>query len=86
MSRTKFKHPSQLSRLSTPGNWDHIVKQIGLFSYTGLTQRQAEYLIEEYHIYLLKSGRINVCGLNPTNVEYMARAMNDAVIKFPAEE
>lgn len=26
-----------LKKLGTPGNWDHIVKQIGMFSYTGLS-------------------------------------------------
>ncbi|KAG6458387.1 aspartate aminotransferase, cytoplasmic [Manduca sexta] len=77
---------SELVKLGTPGNWDHIVKQIGLFSYTGLTPRQTEHLIKEYHIYLLKSGRINICGLNPGNVEYVARAIHDAVTKFPEEE
>lgn len=77
---------AELIKLGTPGSWDHIVKQIGLFSYTGLTQRQSEHLVEEYHIYLLKSGRINMCGLNPANVQYMARAMHDAVLKFPADE
>ncbi|CAG5026938.1 unnamed protein product [Parnassius apollo] len=76
---------SELIKLGTPGNWDHIVKQIGLFSYTGLTQRQSEYLIQEYHIYLLRTGRINICGLNPGNVEYVAKAIHDAVTKFPAE-
>ncbi|XP_049887831.1 aspartate aminotransferase, cytoplasmic [Pectinophora gossypiella] len=74
---------AELVKLGTPGTWDHIVKQIGLFSYTGLTQRQVEHLIQEYHIYLLKSGRINICGLNPSNVAYVARAMNDAITKFP---
>ncbi|KAG6458386.1 hypothetical protein O3G_MSEX010833 [Manduca sexta] len=77
---------SELVKLGTPGNWDHIVKQIGLFSYTGLTPRQTEHLIKEYHIYLLKSGRINICGLNPGNVEYVARAIHDAVTKFPEED
>ncbi|CAH2069020.1 unnamed protein product, partial [Iphiclides podalirius] len=76
---------SELVKNGTPGNWDHIVKQIGLFSYTGLTQRQSEYLIQEYHIYLLRTGRINICGLNPGNVEYVAKAIHDAVTKFPAE-
>ncbi|XP_068629028.1 aspartate aminotransferase, cytoplasmic isoform X1 [Battus philenor] len=75
----------ELIKLGTPGNWDHIVKQIGLFSYTGLTQRQSEYLIQEYHIYLLRTGRINICGLNPGNVEYVARAIYDAVNKFPPD-
>ncbi|CAG4920787.1 unnamed protein product [Colias eurytheme] len=77
---------AELIKLGTPGNWDHIVKQIGLFSYTGLTQKQCEYLIQEHHIYLLKSGRINICGLNPSNVQYVAKAINDAVTKFPAED
>lgn len=29
----------ELVRLETPGNWDHIVDQIGMFSYTGLNGR-----------------------------------------------
>ncbi|CAB3245399.1 unnamed protein product [Arctia plantaginis] len=77
---------AELIKLNTPGNWDHIVNQIGLFSYTGLTQQQCEYLMAEKHIYLLKSGRINVCGLNPSNVQYVARAMNDAVTNFPTKD
>ncbi|KAJ2943981.1 hypothetical protein O0L34_g8303 [Tuta absoluta] len=77
---------AELIKLGTPGNWEHIVKQIGLFSYTGLTQRQVEHLVQEYHIYLLKSGRINICGLNPSNVAYVARAMYDAVTKFPEDQ
>lgn len=26
----------RLLKLGTPGTWDHIVQQIGMFSYTGL--------------------------------------------------
>jgi len=29
----------ELKRLNTPGDWSHIVSQIGMFSYTGLTGR-----------------------------------------------
>jgi len=28
---------SKLLELKTPGNWDHIVNQIGMFSFTGLS-------------------------------------------------
>lgn len=28
---------AKLEALGTPGNWDHITSQIGMFSYTGLT-------------------------------------------------
>ncbi|SPP74995.1 aspartate aminotransferase, cytoplasmic [Drosophila guanche] len=69
----------KLVALGTPGNWDHIVNQIGMFSYTGLNENQVRYLIKEYHIYLLKTGRINMCGLNTGNIEYVAKAINASV-------
>ncbi|GLG94931.1 Aspartate aminotransferase [Gryllus bimaculatus] len=74
---------NKLLELKTPGTWDHITQQIGMFSYTGLTTKQVEHLVNVYHIYLLKSGRINMCGLTTKNVEYVAKAIHDAVTKFP---
>ncbi|KAF6209748.1 hypothetical protein GE061_015497 [Apolygus lucorum] len=78
----------RLERLNTPGDWSHITTQIGMFSYTGLNRAQVEYLISQHHIYLLKSGRINMCGLNPSNLDYVAAAFNDAVrnIKITANK
>ena len=67
----------------TAGNWDHITKQIGMFSFTGLTPPQCEMLIKDYSIYLLKSGRISIAGLNSSNVEYVAEAI-DAVVRKTA--
>ena len=29
----------KLRELGTPGNWDHIIKQSGMFSYTGLNRK-----------------------------------------------
>ncbi|XP_055913338.1 aspartate aminotransferase, cytoplasmic [Eupeodes corollae] len=77
--RTKLR--DLLIELKTPGNWDHITQQIGMFSYTGLNENQVKFLVEEYHIYLLKSGRINMCGLNNNNIEYVAKGIYDAVTK-----
>lgn len=74
---------SKLEELATPGTWDHITSQIGMFSYTGLNQQQVQYLVQQYHIYLPKDGRISICGLNTRNVDYVAKAINDAVTKFP---
>ncbi|XP_017865019.1 PREDICTED: probable aspartate aminotransferase, cytoplasmic [Drosophila arizonae] len=74
----------KLVELGTPGNWDHIVNQIGMFSYTGLNEKQVAVLIKEYHIYLLKTGRINMCGLNTGNIEYVAKAIHAAVTLTPA--
>lgn len=69
----------KLIALGTPGTWDHIVNQIGMFSYTGLNENQVAFLIKEYHIYLLKTGRINMCGLNTGNIDYVANAIHAAV-------
>lgn len=54
----------ELEKMSTPGTWNHITDQIGMFSYTGLSPKQCEILINKYHIYLLKSGRISMAGVN----------------------
>ncbi|XP_012269240.1 aspartate aminotransferase, cytoplasmic [Athalia rosae] len=73
----------RLQRLGTPGSWEHIKKQIGMFSYTGLNERQVEHIMDHHHIYLLRSGRINMCGLNEKNLDYVAKAIHDTVIQFP---
>ena len=72
-----------LEKLETPGKWSHITEQIGMFSYTGLNPNQIKCLVEEYHIYLPKDGRISLSGINTNNVEYVAKAINDAVRRFP---
>ncbi|XP_055531726.1 aspartate aminotransferase, cytoplasmic [Wyeomyia smithii] len=71
----------ELVALKTPGTWEHITNQIGMFSYTGLNEKQVEILIKEYSIYLLKTGRISMCGLNENNVKYVAKAIHDAVTR-----
>jgi len=72
----------RLEKLGTPGTWNHITDQIGMFSYTGLSPEMCEFLKLEKHLYLLKSGRISMCGLNNGNLDYVAEAINAAVVKF----
>ena len=54
----------ELVKRKVKGNWDHVLKQIGMFSFTGLSERQSEEMTEKWHIYMLKSGRISLAGLN----------------------
>jgi aspartate aminotransferase len=68
-----------LVNMGTPGNWDHIIAQRGMFSFTGLSPEQCDVLMKEFHVYLLRSGRISLCGLNPKNTQYVARAIDAAV-------
>ncbi|CAD5229583.1 unnamed protein product [Bursaphelenchus okinawaensis] len=73
-----------LTEQGTPGKWDHIVKQIGMFSYTGLTKEQVDRLINVHKVFLLNDGRINICGLNTKNVEKVAKAIDETVRNIPS--
>lgn len=69
----------KLEALDTPGTWNHITDQIGMFSFTGLTEKQVSKIQEEAHVYMTKNGRISMAGLNTNNVDYVAEAMNKVV-------
>jgi aromatic-amino-acid transaminase len=59
-----------------PGrDFGYFLTQRGMFSYTGLTAAQVDRLREEHAVYLIRSGRICVAGLNESNVERTAEAM-----------
>jgi aspartate aminotransferase, cytoplasmic len=62
-----------------PGDWQHIVKQIGMFSYTGLTKPQVQHMTRQWHIYMTLDGRISMAGLNAKKCQYLADAIKDAV-------
>jgi aromatic-amino-acid transaminase len=47
----------------------------GMFTYTGLSAAQADTLREQHGVYVLKSGRMCVAGLNRRNVEPVAVAL-----------
>jgi aspartate aminotransferase len=69
----------KLTTLGVPGNWDHVTKAVGLFTFTGLSPRQCNHLINEYHIYLLRDGRINVSALTEANMDYIVGAINETL-------
>jgi len=59
-----------------PGrDFGYFLSQRGMFSYTGLTAAQVDRLREEHAVYLVRSGRMCVAGLNTKNVERVAAAM-----------
>ena len=59
-----------------PGRgFGYFLSQRGMFSYTGLSAAQVDRLREEFGVYLVRSGRICVAGLNTGNVERTAAAM-----------
>ncbi|KAK3361200.1 pyridoxal phosphate-dependent transferase [Lasiosphaeria ovina] len=70
---------AKFDELGTPGTWNHITDQIGMFSFTGLSEAQVVKLRDESHVYMTKNGRISMAGLNTRNVDYFARAVDKVV-------
>lgn len=60
---------------AVPGkNFDFLIRQRGMFSYTGLSAAQVDRLRNEFGVYLIASGRVCMAGLNRNNVHQVAEA------------
>jgi aspartate aminotransferase len=68
---------SNLTRLGSTRDWEHVTNQIGMFCYTGMTAEQVASLAADHSIYCTKDGRISMAGVTSGNVEYLASAMHD---------
>ena len=66
----------KLESLKTPGKWNHITDQIGMFTFSGLTPEQCDVMESKFHIYLLRNGRISMAGVASNNYEYLAKAID----------
>lgn len=72
---------SYLLQHNVPGNWDHILTQRGMFSFTGLSREVIAVLQKDYHVYMLDNGRISLAGLNSSNIERFAIYIGEAIRK-----
>lgn len=71
----------ELQRQQVPGNWENILTCIGMFTFTGLTPKQVEYLREKHAIYLIpQGGRMTMSGLTDKNIPIVAAAFKDTVL------
>lgn len=58
-------------------DFDFVLHQRGMFSYSGLTERQVDILRDEFAIYAIATGRICIASLNDANIDCVA----DAIVK-----
>jgi len=61
-------------------DFSFVIRQRGLFSYSGLSREQVKRLREQYSLYAIDSGRICVAALNSRNVDYVARAIASVLV------
>ncbi|MCB5309873.1 amino acid aminotransferase [Yersinia massiliensis] len=65
----------QALKASLPNrNFDYLLQQRGMFSYTGFSAAQVDRLREEFGVYLIASGRMCMAGVNHGNVQRVAAA------------
>lgn len=57
-------------------DWSHILEQIGMFAFTGMSSDMCDELTDQYNIFLTRDGRISIAGLNHDNLEYVANAIH----------
>ncbi len=56
-------------------DFSFVLRQRGMFSYTGLSAAQVERLRSEFGIYAVSSGRICMAALNTKNIDYVLDAI-----------
>nr|XP_019949212.1 PREDICTED: aspartate aminotransferase, cytoplasmic-like [Paralichthys olivaceus] len=73
----------KLRLLGTPGCWDHLTQQGGLYCCIGLNDQQVEFLAKRRHVYLLPSGCLNVSAINGRNLKYISESIHLALTTSP---
>lgn len=76
--RIKTMRTSLVERLKANGvsqDFSFVIKQRGMFSYTGLSAEQVARMQSEFGVYAVSTGRICIAALNSKNIDYVAKAI-----------
>ena len=66
---------TKLEGLGVKNDFSFIARQLGMFSFSGLTPAQVERLKTEFGIYIVGNGRINVAGMTPGNLDRLCSSI-----------
>jgi aspartate aminotransferase len=64
----------RLAEVTGSNSFDFIRTQHGMFSLLGVSREAVERLREKHHIYMTSDSRMNLAGIMPHNVTYVAEA------------
>jgi len=56
-------------------DFSHIARARGMFCFLGISAQQVARLKKEFGVYMVDSSRINVAGITPDNVSYLAASI-----------
>lgn len=75
IQRMRLLFVNTLQEKGASRDFSFISQQNGMFSFSGLTKEQVLRLREEFAIYAVASGRINVAGMTPDNMAPLCEAI-----------
>ena len=56
-------------------DFDFVIRQRGMFSYSGLSKRAVDRLRDEFSVYAIDTGRVCVAALNSRNIDHVTGAI-----------
>ena len=64
----------EMKKIGAKRDFSFVTEQAGMFSFTGFNPEQVDRLANDFGIYAVRNGRICICGLNDSNVSYVAKS------------
>lgn len=71
--RSELAHSMHARGFDT--RFDFVQSERGMFSFLGITPAEVDAMAQQFGVYMAGSSRINVAGLNATNMPYFADAL-----------
>ncbi|WP_314867804.1 amino acid aminotransferase [Aggregatibacter kilianii] len=75
IKKMRHRFVELLKEYGAQQDFGFIINQNGMFSFSGLTAEQVDRLKEEFAIYAVRSGRINVAGITEDNIRYLCESI-----------
>lgn len=71
----RAKFVKQIQEVGISKDFGFIEREKGMFSFLGVNVDQVQSLVNDYSVYLVNSSRINVAGINDSNLEYLSKSL-----------
>lgn len=68
-----------LRTVAPASDFSFVLRQRGMFSYSGLTKAQVDRLRTEFSVYAIDTGRICVAALNSKNIDYVVESIGKVI-------
>lgn len=75
INRLRATLADRLQEAGVQSDFSFIKNEKGMFSFLGVSAEQVKQLVNEYSIYLVNSSRINVAGINESNIDYLIESL-----------